>query len=81
MKSGKGNIVKFEVHRFDPQQERHYVSGYDVPVRKGMTVLDALMYIKDNLDETLVFRHSCRMVRPSPPEEPARPDKIQKSRI
>jgi len=32
-----------------------------VPIRKGTTVLDALLYIKDNLDESLTFRHSCRM--------------------
>ncbi|MGD8545676.1 MAG: succinate dehydrogenase iron-sulfur subunit [Candidatus Bathyarchaeota archaeon] len=61
MRTEKEQVIKFEVHRFDPQQERHYVTTYDVPIRKGMTVLDALMYIKDNLDGTLVFRHSCRM--------------------
>jgi len=54
-------IVEFRIHRFDPQQKRHYVSTYKIPVRKGMTLLDALMYIKDNFDETLAFRHSCRM--------------------
>jgi succinate dehydrogenase/fumarate reductase iron-sulfur protein len=37
------------------------VSTYKVPVRKGTTLLDALLYIKDNLDETLSFRQSCRM--------------------
>lgn len=54
-------IVEFKIHRFDPQRKRHYVSVYKVPVRKGTTLLDALMYIKDNSDETLTFRHSCRM--------------------
>ena len=37
------------------------MSTYKVPIRKGTTVLDSLLYIKDNLDETLTFRHSCRM--------------------
>ncbi|UCC27904.1 MAG: 4Fe-4S dicluster domain-containing protein, partial [Candidatus Bathyarchaeota archaeon] len=41
--------------------KRHYVSTYKMPVRKGTTLLDALMHIKDNFDETLAFRHSCRM--------------------
>ena len=53
--------VEFRIHRYDSQQKRHYVSKYNVPVRKGMTLLEALTHIKDNLDETLAFRHSCRM--------------------
>lgn len=61
MSSEVEKIVEFKIHRFDPKQKRHYVSTYKVPVRKGTTLLDALMYIKDNLDETLAFRHSCRM--------------------
>ncbi len=54
-------IVEFEIHRFDPETKRRYVSTYKVPIRKGMTLLDALMYIRDNLDGTLAFRSSCRM--------------------
>jgi len=54
-------MVEFNIHRFDPQGKRHYVSKYKVPIRKGTTILEALQYIKDNLDETLTFRHSCRM--------------------
>lgn len=61
MNSKVEKIVEFKIHRFNPQQNKHYVSTYKVPVRKGMTLLEALMYIKDNLDETLAFRHSCRM--------------------
>lgn len=61
MASEKEKIVEFEIHRFDPQRKRHYVSKYKVPVRKGMTLLEGLLYIKDNLDGTLAFRHSCRM--------------------
>ncbi len=34
---------------------------YKVPFVKGMTVLDALLYIKDHIDPTLAFRYSCRM--------------------
>ncbi len=34
---------------------------YTVPVQKGMTVLDGLVYIKENLDGTIAYRSSCRM--------------------
>lgn len=54
-------VVEFKIHRFDPENKRHYTSTYKVPVYKGTTILEGLQYIKDNLDETLTFRHSCRM--------------------
>ena len=61
MNSQIEKTVEFKIHRFDPQTKTQYVSTYEVPVRKGTTLLDALLYIKDNLDETLTFRQSCRM--------------------
>jgi succinate dehydrogenase/fumarate reductase iron-sulfur protein len=54
-------IVEFKIRRFDPEQKRNYTSTFKVPIRKGTTLLDALLYIKDNLDESLTFRQSCRM--------------------
>jgi len=54
-------VVEFRIRRYDPDAKRHYMSTYKVPIRRGTTVLDALNYIKENLDETLTFRHSCRM--------------------
>ncbi len=53
--------VEFKIHRFDPENKKHYVATYKVPIRKGTTILDCLMYIKDNIDDSLTFRHSCRM--------------------
>jgi len=53
--------VEFKISRFDPEQKRHYISTFKVPIRKGTTLLDALLYIKDNFDESLTFRQSCRM--------------------
>lgn len=53
--------VKLKIHRFDPQSKKHSISTFEVPIRRGMTILDALIYIKDNLDGTLSFRSSCRM--------------------
>ena len=53
--------VEFRISRYDPEEKSNYISTFNVPVRKGTTVLEALLYIKDNLDGTLTFRHSCRM--------------------
>ena len=33
---------------------------YEVPEKPGMTVLDALLYVHDSIDDTLSFRYSCR---------------------
>jgi len=61
MASELEKVVEFKVQRFDPEGNKRYMSTYQVPVHRGMTILDALNYIKDNLDATLTFRHSCRM--------------------
>ncbi|MCL5317694.1 MAG: succinate dehydrogenase iron-sulfur subunit [Thaumarchaeota archaeon] len=37
------------------------IATYTIPVTKGMTVLDALQYIKANIDHSIAFRYSCRM--------------------
>jgi len=53
--------VKFRVFRFDPESdEAPYYVEYDVPYRPGMTVLDGLLYILEELDGSLAFRYSCR---------------------
>lgn len=52
--------VSFAVYRYRPG-EKPYYAAYSVPLVRGMTVLDALTYIKEKLDTTLAFRASCRM--------------------
>ncbi len=54
--------IVFKVYRFDPDvnTEPHF-DTYTVPVVKGWTVLDAIIYIKENMDATLSYRASCRM--------------------
>ena len=48
--------------RFDPaKDEKPGFQEYDVEMVKGLTVLDGLIYIKENLDSTLSYRASCRM--------------------
>ncbi|MFQ6090058.1 MAG: succinate dehydrogenase/fumarate reductase iron-sulfur subunit [Candidatus Bipolaricaulia bacterium] len=54
--------VTFKVLRYDPDRDRRpRYQSYEVPVPKGMTVLDGLIYIKNNLDGSLAYRASCRM--------------------
>jgi len=55
--------VTLRVFRWDP--DGHFGEGrlvdYTVPVVQGMTVLDALIYLKEHTDHTLSWRASCRM--------------------
>ncbi len=53
--------VKFRIKRWIPEDGRFRVDTFEVPVFKGMTVLEGLIYIKENLDPSLSFRRSCRM--------------------
>ena len=54
--------ITFKVQRYNPENGSHpRVQEFTVPASHGMTVLDGLIYIKENLDSTLAFRTSCRM--------------------
>ena len=52
----------FVVTRFDPDRDEvPREQSYEVPVQPDWKVLDALNYIKDEIDPTLSHRWSCRM--------------------
>jgi len=53
--------IAIEIYRYNPEQDKQpYMQSFEVPVEKtGMKLLDALHYIKWNLDGTLTFRRSC----------------------
>jgi len=54
--------IAFRVQRYDPEQgDAPHWQQFTVPSSRGMTVLEGLIYIKENLDSTLAFRTSCRM--------------------
>jgi len=53
--------VKIQVFRISKEKPNPFYQEYEIPFVKGMTVLEALLYIKENLDSTLSFRYSCRM--------------------
>src|SRR5438034_7874854 len=54
--------VTLEVFRYLPDEEDEpRFQRYEVPLREDWVVLDALNYIKDQIDGTLSYRWSCRM--------------------
>ena len=54
--------VTFEILRYNPETNRQPIlKAYEVPLKKGMTVLDGLLWLKENVDGTLSWRSSCRM--------------------
>ncbi len=54
--------ITLEVFRYRPDEdERSTFRSYEVPYHEHWVILDALNWIKDNVDGTLSFRWSCRM--------------------
>ncbi len=56
------NTRTFHIYRWDPDSgENPRVDSYQIDLDKcGPMVLDALIYIKNDIDPTLTFRRSCR---------------------
>lgn len=53
---------KFQILRFRPEQDQEPVwQEYTVPCQSDWVVLDAINYIKDEIDSTISHRWSCRM--------------------
>ena len=60
---GNSNITKtFRVYRYNPDtKDNPTIDTYHVDIEQcGPMILDALIYIKDQIDPTLTFRRSCR---------------------
>lgn len=56
------DTITLAVARYRPEEESEpTLQDYDVPFRKDWAILDALNYIKDEVDGSLSFRWSCRM--------------------
>jgi fumarate reductase iron-sulfur subunit len=54
--------VTLSVARYRPEHRpTPYFDRFDIPYREDMVILDALNYIKDELDGSLTYRWSCRM--------------------
>ncbi|ODR81062.1 succinate dehydrogenase [Haladaptatus sp. W1] len=55
--------VHLKVFRYDPdvpEKQKPRFDHFYVPDKRGLTVLDALIYARDHFDSTLTVRHSCR---------------------
>jgi len=54
--------ITLEVFRYRPETEKEPVfQSYTVPFRDDWVVLDALNYLKDEVDGSISYRWSCRM--------------------
>jgi len=51
--------MKLRIARSQNGNISHY-DVFEINLKQGMTVLDALFYIQDNIDPSLSFRYSCR---------------------
>ena len=57
-----GKSVALRVGRYRPEHAAEpYFDEYDVPASDDMVMLDALNYVKDQVDGSLAYRWSCRM--------------------
>lgn len=62
MTESSAKQITYRVQRYNPEKGgAPYLQEFLILTKRGMTVLDGLIYIKENLDSTLAFRTSCRM--------------------
>jgi len=55
--------VHLKIFRYDPEVEAKQEPRFDdfhIPYQRGMTLLDGLLTARDEHDQSLCFRHSCR---------------------
>jgi len=50
--------VPLTIQRGAPDEESHNET-FDVPYREGMSVLDAVVWIRTHVDSSVAFRYSC----------------------
>jgi succinate dehydrogenase/fumarate reductase-like Fe-S protein len=58
MANSMNKTAHLRVSRGVPGEERHY-DEFEVPYEDGMSVLDALRWIRAHRDSTLAIRYSC----------------------
>src|SRR5580692_1722580 len=53
--------MHFSIYRYNPEtDQKPYMQDLDVKANECYMVLDALLAIKNKMDDTLTFRRSCR---------------------
>lgn len=56
--------INISVFRFDPLKDNSArMDTHEIPAEGMLTVMDALMYIRDRIDNSFAFRSSCRQGR------------------
>ena len=59
----KTRHLELEVLRYDPEKDSEpHFQAYSVPCPEDWAILDALNYVKENIDTTLSYRWSCHMM-------------------
>ncbi len=54
-------MIKIKIQKFNPEiDEKPYLKEYKIKYNENMTVLDAIIFIKEYHDFDLGFRHSCK---------------------
>jgi len=57
----KLNLLTLRIKRFNKEKDPPgWIETFEVEIRKGMNLLEALLSIQDEQDGTLAFRYSCR---------------------
>lgn len=51
--------MRLEIERTTPKGPSH-MEVYEVPDRPGLTVLDAIFWVREHVDPTVAVRFSCR---------------------
>lgn len=56
------DTIRFKIFRYEPDEAdaQPRYDEFHIPTEPGMTVLDGLIYARDEHDPSLTFRHSCR---------------------
>ena len=60
----ESNTIRLTLSRFDPEKDQATRwETHQVPSQEGMTILDAIFYVYENIDRSLAFSYGCRYGR------------------
>ena len=60
----ENNTIRLTLSRFDPEKDRApRWETHLIPYQDGMTILDAIFYVYENIDRSLAFSYGCRYGR------------------
>ena len=54
-------MIKVKLQRFSPDAGPPSLQEYDVPLEPGMSVMNVITYIFENLDTSIAYYPSCRI--------------------